>query len=66
MLSRELALISFEKRYMEQVRKVWRGEHLQPVPVAELPAPIATRTPKVGNEALAELRAMRSRGAARA
>jgi hypothetical protein len=66
LLSRELALISFEKRYMEQVRKVWMGEQIQPVPVAELPAPVAVRTPKVGNQALAALRAMRSRGAARA
>lgn len=65
LLSRELGLISFEKRYLEQVRKVWMGERLGPVPVAELAAPSA-RTPEVGNQALAELRAMRSRGAARA
>ncbi|MGY2186175.1 replication protein P [Pseudomonas sp. SDO5591_S426] len=65
LLSRELGLISFEKRYLEQVRKVWMGENLGPVPVAELAAP-STRTPEVGNQALAELRAMRSRGGARA
>lgn len=65
LLSRELGLISFEKRYLEQVRKVWMGELLAPVPVAELAAP-SERTPEVGNQALAELRAMRARGAARA
>ncbi|NWB92309.1 replication protein P [Pseudomonas agarici] len=59
LLSRELGLISFEKRYLEQVRKVWMGEQLAPVPVAELPAP-STRTPEVGNKALAELRARRA------
>lgn len=65
LLSRELGLVSFEKRYLEQVRKVWMGELLSPVPVAELAAPSA-RTPEVGNQALAEMRAMRARGAARA
>ena len=65
LLSRELGLISFEKRYLEQVRKVWMGELLSPVPVAELAAP-SERTPEVGNQALAELRAMRARGTARA
>lgn len=65
LLSRELGLISFEKRYLEQVRKVWMGELLAPVPVAEL-APPSERTPEVGNQALAELRAMRVRGTARA
>lgn len=65
LLSRELGLISFEKRYLEQVRKVWMGEQLGPVPVAEL-APPSERTPEVGNQALAEMRAMRARGGARA
>ena len=60
LLSRELALISFEKRYLEQVRKVWQGVELNPVPVAELAAPQAQRTPDVGNKALAELRARRA------
>ncbi len=65
LLSRELGLISFEKRYLEQVRKVWMGEQLGPVPVAELAGPAPERTPEVGNQALAELRAMRARGIAR-
>ncbi|EJM70417.1 Replication protein P [Pseudomonas sp. GM49] len=59
LLSRELGLISFEKRYLEQVRKVWMGQQLAPVPVAELAAP-SKRTPEVGNKALAELRARRA------
>jgi len=66
LLSQELGLVSFEKRYLEQVRKVWMGEQLGPVPVAELAGPAPERTPEVGNQALAELRAMRARGAARA
>lgn len=66
LLSRELGLASFERRYLEQVRKVWMGESLGAVPVAELPAPMKERTPAIGNQALADLRAMRSRGAARA
>ena len=65
LLSPDLGLISFEKRYLEQVRKVWMGEQLAPIPVAELPAP-SKRTPEVGIQALAELRAMRARGGARA
>ncbi|CAI8939516.1 replication protein P [Pseudomonas sp. IT-P294] len=66
LLSQELGLVSFEKRYLEQVRKVWMGEQLGQVPVAELAGPAPERTPEVGNQALAELRAMRARGAARA
>lgn len=60
LLSRELGLISFEKRYLEQVRKVWMGEQLGPVPVAELAGPAPERTPEIGNKALAELRARRA------
>lgn len=60
LLSRELGLISFEKRYLEQVRKVWMGEQLGPVPVAELAPPQAQSSPDVGNKALAELRARRA------
>lgn len=60
LLSRELGLISFEKRYLEQVRKVWMGEQLGQVPVAELAPPQAQSSPDVGNKALAELRARRA------
>ncbi|MBV7571823.1 replication P family protein [Pseudomonas sp. PDM32] len=66
LLSRELALISFEKRYLEVTHKVWMGAVLSPVPVAELASPVAKRTPAIGNQALANLRAMRSGGAVRA
>jgi len=59
LLSRELGLLSFEKRYMVQVCKVWRGEDLGPVPAAELSAPEPKITMDVGNNALAELRAGR-------
>jgi hypothetical protein len=60
LLSREMGMASFAKRYQAQVNKVWRGEDLDPLPVAELPAPVPVRNPKVGNAALAELRARRA------
>ncbi len=63
LLSRELGLASFEKQYLNQCRRIWQGEQLAAVPVAELPAPAAERTPEVGNKALAELRARRAGGA---
>jgi len=63
LLSRELGLASFEKQYLNQCRRIWQGEQLAAVPVAELPAPVAERTPEVGNKALAELRARRAGGA---
>ncbi|EGH74870.1 hypothetical protein PSYAR_30439, partial [Pseudomonas syringae pv. aceris str. M302273] len=50
----------FEQKYLEQCRKIWRGEELPPVPVAQLAAPGKSITPEVGNKALAELRAKRS------
>ncbi|WP_223538672.1 replication protein P [Pseudomonas sp. BF-R-12] len=63
-LSRELGILRFEQKYLEQCRKIWRGEALPPVPVAQLPAPGRSITPEVGNGALALLRAQRG-GAAR-
>lgn len=62
LLSREMGQASFQKRYQLQVIKVWRGEDLGPLPVAELPAPAAVSSPKVGNDALAQLRARRAGG----
>lgn len=62
LLSRELGLASFEKQYLNQCRRIWRGESLAPVPVAELAAPKPKITPDVGNRALAELRACRAGG----
>lgn len=55
-LPRELGLARFEKHYLVQCRKIWRGEQLDPVPVAELPAPVAPRSAAVGRAALATLR----------
>lgn len=63
LLSRELGLASFEKGYMVQVCKVWRGEDVGPLPAAEIAGPAPVITLEVGNKALAELRARRSGGA---
>ncbi|ARB26205.1 replication P family protein [Pseudomonas tolaasii] len=60
LLSRELGLASFEKQYLNQCRRIWKGEQLEAVPVAELPRPSPKMTPDVGNRALAELRARRA------
>lgn len=62
LLSRELGMASFEKQYLNQCRRIWQGESLAPVPVAELAAPKPKITPDVGNRALAELRACRAGG----
>lgn len=58
-LPRELGLARFEQKYLEQCRKIWRGEEIPPAPVAALSAPNKSITPEVGNQALAELRAKR-------
>ncbi|MPQ83788.1 replication P family protein [Pseudomonas sp. MAFF 730085] len=62
LLSRELGLASFEKHYLNQCRRIWKGEQLEAVPAAELPSPEPKMTPDVGNKALAELRARRAGG----
>ncbi|GFZ63361.1 hypothetical protein PSE10A_58720 [Pseudomonas amygdali pv. eriobotryae] len=62
LLSRELGLASFGKRYQVQVCRVWRGEDLGPIPLAEISEQSAKSAPDVGNCALAELRAIRSGG----
>lgn len=59
LLPRELGLASFEKQYLLQCRKIWKGESLGPVPVAELAAPTAPRDPAVARAALADLRKAR-------
>ncbi|KPW50438.1 Replication protein P [Pseudomonas syringae pv. antirrhini] len=59
-LPRELGVTRFEQKYLEQCRKIWHGEELPPVPVAQLAAPGKSITPEVGNQALADLRARRS------
>lgn len=60
LLSRELGLANFERHYLAQCRKIWKGESLGAIPVAELAAPKPERNPEVGNNALANLRAMRA------
>jgi hypothetical protein len=55
-LDRTLGLKRFEENYLEQCRKIGRGEELPPVPVAALPERAGARTPEVGRAALAELR----------
>lgn len=62
LLSRELGLASFEKHYLVQCRRIWQGDKLEPVPVAELTVEPKI-TPEVGKKALAELRAKRAGGA---
>lgn len=59
-LSRELGLASFERHYLAQCRKIWKGEPLGAIPAAELAAPKPERNPEVGNVALANLRAIRA------
>jgi len=56
LLTRELGMASFEKHYLEQCRKIWKGEQLGAVPVAEIAAPAAPRNPEVARAALANLR----------
>lgn len=55
-LERSLGLKRFEEKYLEQCRKLGRGEELAPAPVAALPERAGPRTPEVGRAALAELR----------
>lgn len=55
-LERHLGLKRFEVKYLEQCKKVGRGEVLEPVPVAALPEHAGPSTPEVGRAALAELR----------
>jgi hypothetical protein len=62
LLSRELGLASFGKRYQAQACRVWRGEDLGPIPFAEIAPPSSKSAPDVGNNALKELRARRAGG----
>lgn len=62
LLSRELGLASFGKRYQVQACRVWRGEDLGPIPFAEIAAPSSKSAPEVGNSALKDLRVSRAGG----
>ncbi|UVM07036.1 replication protein P [Pseudomonas laurylsulfatiphila] len=65
-LETSLARKLFERNYVITVRRLVDGLPLQKMPLA-LPARAAVRrTPSIGNQALADLRAMRSGGAAHA
>lgn len=55
-LDRKLGMQLFEEKYMDQCRKLGRGEVLAPAPVAELPAPMTKGSPEVAAAALAGLR----------
>jgi hypothetical protein len=55
-LDRALGLKRFEDKYLDQCRKLARGELLEPVPVAGLPETAGPRTPEVGRAALAALK----------
>lgn len=55
-LDRALGLKRFEEKYLDQCKKLGRGELLAPVPVAALPEHAGPSTPEVGRAALAALK----------
>lgn len=55
-LDRELGFKRFDEKYKEQCRKIGQGIALEPVPIAELPAPTKPRTPEVATSQLAKIR----------
>jgi hypothetical protein len=55
-LNREPGLKRFERCYLDQCRRLGRGEDLPPAPVAALPPPERARNPDVARSALAALR----------
>uniref|UniRef100_UPI0030DDD517 replication protein P n=1 Tax=Pseudomonas sp. EA_35y_Pfl2_R111 TaxID=3088689 RepID=UPI0030DDD517 len=55
-LDRALGLKRFEEKYLDQCKKVGRGEVLAPVPVAALPEHAGPSTPEVGRAALAAMK----------
>ncbi|MDT4841128.1 hypothetical protein FQZ97_749690 [compost metagenome] len=46
----------FETKYLEQCRRLGRGEELPPAPIAALPAPMTKGSPEVAASALAGIR----------
>lgn len=56
-LERKLGQQLFAEKYLEQRRRMARGEELAPAPVAALPAPLRKGSPEVANEHLAKMRA---------
>jgi hypothetical protein len=55
-LERDLGLKRFTEKYMDQCRKIGQGIALEPVPIAELPAPFKPATPEVASNELAAIR----------
>lgn len=51
-----LGLKRFAAKYLEQCKKLARGEELAPAPVAALPAPVSEGSPEVASAQLAAMR----------
>ncbi|MEW6460397.1 MAG: replication protein P [Pseudomonadota bacterium] len=60
-LERKLGFKRFCDMYLEQRRRMARGEELAPAPVAALPAPMRKGAPEVANAHLAKIRGMLGR-----
>ena len=55
-LDRKAGMELFRRKYLEQCRRLGRGEELPPAPVAALPAPLVKGSPEVASQALAGIR----------
>lgn len=55
-LDRKVGMELFRRKYLEQCRRIGRGEELSPAPVAALPAPVNKSAPEVAEKALAGIR----------
>jgi hypothetical protein len=62
-LNRDLGLKRFERCYLEQCRRLGRGEELPPAPVAALPSPDRPCNPDVARAALEAMRSKLGRRA---
>lgn len=60
-LDRKLGFKLYSDKYLEQRRRMARGEEIAPAPVAELPAPVRKAAPEVANAHLAKIRVMLGR-----
>lgn len=57
-LERKLGMKLFSDKYLEQRKRMARGEELAPAPVAALPAPMRKGAPEVANAHLSRIRGM--------
>lgn len=55
-LERKAGMELFRRKYLEQCRRLGRGEELPPAPIAALPAPLRKGSPAVASQALAGIR----------